>query len=114
VKRAANHPACFVHLDINAKWRHTPRVSAPEIQIRERPASRDCHLAPAKHRAPCSGRLHSEKALAPALARAFFDRLPGPRKELHWLSSQGQIDFYDDPVLIEPAVDLVVRAFAVT
>jgi len=48
--------------------------------------------------------VHSEKALAPALARKFYDALSGP-KAIHWLESQGQIDFYDDPRLIAPAVD---------
>ena len=47
-----------------------------------------------------------------ALARAFFDALSTPRKEMHWLPSQGQIAFYDDPTLIEPAVALAVKVFA--
>lgn len=51
--------------------------------------------------------VHSEKALAPPLARAFFDNLAGP-KDLRWLESQGQIDFYDDPRMIDAAADLVV------
>jgi hypothetical protein len=29
-----------------------------------------------------------------------------PKREL-WLTSQGQIDFYDDPKLIAPAADAV-------
>jgi len=28
---------------------------------------------------------------------------------MHWLESKGQIDFYDDPALIDAAVDLLDR-----
>lgn len=54
--------------------------------------------------------VHSEKALAPALARAFYDRL-NVTKEMLWLESNGQIDFYDDPKLIEPASERLVAWF---
>ena len=54
--------------------------------------------------------VHSEKALAPSLARKFYDALPGP-KAIHWLESQGQIDFYDDPRLIAPAADHLAAHF---
>jgi dienelactone hydrolase len=54
--------------------------------------------------------VHSEKALAPALARKFYDALPGP-KAIDWLESQGQIDFYDDPRMIEPAADRLAAHF---
>jgi fermentation-respiration switch protein FrsA (DUF1100 family) len=50
--------------------------------------------------------VHSEKALAPALARKFFEGLAGAKSQ-HWLESKGQIDFYDDPRLIEPSADLL-------
>ena len=55
--------------------------------------------------------VHSEQALAPALARAFFAAVKTPKREL-WLRSQGQIDFYDDPKLIGPATDAVAAFFA--
>jgi len=55
--------------------------------------------------------IHSEKALAPALARAFFERLSGDKRDV-WMSSQGQIDFYDDPAKIEPAADELARHFS--
>jgi fermentation-respiration switch protein FrsA (DUF1100 family) len=55
--------------------------------------------------------VHSEKALAPALARTFYDHLAGA-KEMLWLESTGQIDFYDDPKLIEPAVAHLTKMFA--
>jgi len=54
--------------------------------------------------------VHSEKALAPALAHRFFDKLTAQKEEL-WLSSQGQIDFYDDPRLIGPGTDAIERFF---
>jgi hypothetical protein len=50
--------------------------------------------------------VHSEHALMPDLARKFFPLLPG-EKEAHWIKSQGQIDFYDDPAVIDPAADAV-------
>ena len=50
--------------------------------------------------------VHSEKALTPDLAHAFYSAVESPKREL-WLSSQGQIDFYDDPKLIVPAADAV-------
>ena len=50
--------------------------------------------------------VHSEQALAPDLARAFYSAVRSPKQEL-WLQSQGQIDFYDDPKLIAPAADAV-------
>ena len=54
--------------------------------------------------------VHSEKALAPALARAFYDRLEVPKQTV-WLESAGQIDFYDDPVLVGLAADQLVAFF---
>jgi uncharacterized protein len=51
--------------------------------------------------------VHSEKALVPDLAHAFYSAVKSPKREL-WLESQGQIDFYDDPKLIAPAADAVV------
>ena len=54
--------------------------------------------------------VHSERALAPDLARAFHSAVKSPQQEL-WLESQGQIDFYDDPKLIAPAADAVATFF---
>ena len=50
--------------------------------------------------------IHSEKAMVPDLAQAFYSAVKSPKREL-WLESQGQIDFYDDPKLISPAADAV-------
>jgi fermentation-respiration switch protein FrsA (DUF1100 family) len=52
--------------------------------------------------------VHSENALAPDLARAFLSAVKSPKREL-WLDSKGQIDFYDDPKLINPAADAVAE-----
>lgn len=54
--------------------------------------------------------VHSEHALAPALARKFFAGLGGPKREL-WVESDGQIDFYDDPARIEPVADALASHF---
>lgn len=54
--------------------------------------------------------IHSEKALMPALARAFYAKIVAPKAEL-WLESQGQIDFYDDPRLIDAASDAAAAFF---
>ena len=54
--------------------------------------------------------VHSEEALTPDLAHAFYEAVESPKREL-WLESQGQIDFYDDPKLISPAADAVAAFF---
>jgi fermentation-respiration switch protein FrsA (DUF1100 family) len=54
--------------------------------------------------------IHSENALAPNLARQFFEALAGPKEDL-WMESKGQIDFYDDPALIDPAADRIAKHF---
>ncbi|MCA9693727.1 MAG: alpha/beta hydrolase [Myxococcales bacterium] len=54
--------------------------------------------------------IHSEKALAPALARQFFAALAGPAEQL-WVESAGQIDFYDRQAQIDPAADALARHF---
>lgn len=57
--------------------------------------------------------VHSEKALVPELAHAFYNAVGSPKQEL-WLKSQGQIDFYDDPKLFNPAADAVARFYSET
>jgi uncharacterized protein len=54
--------------------------------------------------------VHSEEALTPDLAHAFYAAVRSPKQEL-WLQSQGQIDFYDDPKLITPATEAVATFF---
>ena len=50
--------------------------------------------------------VHSENALAPQLAQRFYATVDAPKSQL-WLESDGQIDFYDDPRLIDPAADAI-------
>ncbi|HEV3364411.1 MAG TPA: alpha/beta fold hydrolase [Acidimicrobiia bacterium] len=52
--------------------------------------------------------VHSEHALAPTLARQFYDAVSTPKSQL-WLESEGQIDFYDDPRLIGLAADAIAE-----
>jgi len=54
--------------------------------------------------------IHSENALAPALARAFLAALQTPHEDL-WIESTGQIDFYDDPLIISRAADRIEEFF---
>jgi fermentation-respiration switch protein FrsA (DUF1100 family) len=55
--------------------------------------------------------VHSEHALDPSLARKFFAGVRSPKSEL-WLESQGQIDFYDDPRLVNAATSAIAEEFA--
>jgi uncharacterized protein len=55
--------------------------------------------------------VHSAHALAPALAREFYSTVMSEKAQL-WLESAGQIDFYDDPGLIEPAADAAAELFS--
>jgi fermentation-respiration switch protein FrsA (DUF1100 family) len=57
--------------------------------------------------------VHSEHALSPPLARRFYAAVRTSKSEL-WLESAGQIDFYDDPRLIDPAVDAIAERFRST
>lgn len=54
--------------------------------------------------------VHSENALSPMLARRLFDNLAGP-KTMEWVTSLGQIDFYDDPAIIDPVAKRVADFF---
>ena len=57
--------------------------------------------------------VHSEHALAPPLARMFYETIRTSKSEL-WLASRGQIDFYDDFRLIDPAADAIADHFLAT
>jgi uncharacterized protein len=57
--------------------------------------------------------VHSEHALSPPLARKFYDTIGTSKAEL-WLDSSGQVDFYDDPRLIDPAADAIAERFITT
>ena len=53
--------------------------------------------------------IHSERALAPSLARRFQADLRDAR--ILWIESSGQIDFYDDSGLVAIGADAVVGFF---
>jgi hypothetical protein len=84
-------------------------VNGFAVMSREDTLPYDAQHAAAEIRVPTVV-IHSEKALAPALARKFYDALPGP-KAIHWLESQGQIDFYDGAPLIASASDHLAAHF---
>ncbi|WP_067721150.1 alpha/beta hydrolase [Nocardia yamanashiensis] len=54
--------------------------------------------------------VHSENALVPPFARKFYATVSSEKTET-WLESVGQIDFYDDPNLINPAADVAAQLF---
>jgi fermentation-respiration switch protein FrsA (DUF1100 family) len=93
----------------------TPRGAVPNytnsfaVQSREFTLPFDAMVAADRIRVPTL-MVHSERALLPALARQFFERLKAPKQEL-WLRSRGQIDFYDDPVLIDASADAIAAHF---
>ena len=93
----------------------TPRGAVPNytngfaLMSREMTLPYDAQAAASSIRVPTL-MIHSEKALAPPLARAFFSRLAGPKREV-WVESEGQIDFYDRPERFEPAADLLAEHF---
>src|SRR5262245_47354303 len=95
----------------------TPRGAVPNyvnsfaVQSREFTVPFDTMTAADNIRVPTL-MVHSERAMLPALARAFYARLQAPKQEL-WLQSRGQIDFYDDARLIDPAADAIAEHFRV-
>jgi hypothetical protein len=93
----------------------TPRGATPTyvnafaVMSREHTLPWDAQAFAHKIRVPTL-MIHSENALAPALARSFYAALACEKREI-WVESKGQIDFYDDPALIEPAADHLARFF---
>ncbi|MEM7728383.1 MAG: alpha/beta hydrolase [Pseudomonadota bacterium] len=57
--------------------------------------------------------VHSEAAAIPQGARAFFERIDGPKSEL-WLDGVTQMDFYDAAEPVRISADRVVAHFADT
>lgn len=49
--------------------------------------------------------------LSPETAQIAYDRAPGP-KEIEWLDTTNHIDLYDQPELVEPAVEFAAAFFA--
>lgn len=85
---------------------HPNYQNAFAVMSREHFLPFDVQPAAARLQVPMA-MVHSETALSPAWARRFFAALTVP-KQLHWLSSRGQVDFYDDPSLVAQASDLLV------
>lgn len=52
--------------------------------------------------------IHADAALAPALARKFYESLGGPKREI-WLDAKCQTDFYDNPERIASAADAIAQ-----
>lgn len=52
--------------------------------------------------------IHAEKALSPHWARKYHDALEGP-KQIHWLESSGQVEFYDGATLVTKASDILAE-----
>jgi uncharacterized protein len=88
---------------------HPNYVNAFAVMSREHTLPWDARALAPRITAPTL-LIHSEKALVPALTRAFFGDLAGLREEV-WMESKGQIDFYDDPALIEPVADRLAAHF---
>ena len=86
-----------------ARWATTPTAS-PSSRSRTR------HRSTPKRRRPAFGcRSCSSTPSTPSPRPSRGSSTPRwrtPKSEL-WLESQGQIDFYDDPRLIDPAVDAI-------
>lgn len=91
----------------------TPRAAVPNyknafaVMSREHFLPFDVQSAAPRLHAPAV-MVHSENALSPAWARRFYDALSVPR-QIHWLQSKGQVDFYDDPRLVAEAADLLAE-----
>lgn len=87
----------------------TPRAGVPNytnafaVMSREHFLPFDVQSAAARITVPVM-MIHGEKALSPHWARRYYDALGGP-KQLHWLESPGQVDFYDRPELVGGACD---------
>lgn len=71
----------FLPFDVKAA---APRITAPVVMV------------------------HSEHALSPHLARQFHAALPG-EKRMEWIEGPNQPAFYDDPMLVSRAADLVAE-----
>jgi len=89
----------------------TPRAAVPNytnafaVMSREHFLPFDVQAAAPRIHVPLS-MIHSDKALSPSWARTFYDAVPAP-KQLHWIDSRGQVDFYDDPRLVSQAADVL-------
>ena len=93
----------------------TPRAAVPNYKNEFAVMSRE-HFLPFDVQ-PAAARLtvpllmvHSERALSPHWARKFFAAVTA-QKEILWIASKGQVDFYDDRKLVADACDLLAAHF---
>jgi dienelactone hydrolase len=57
--------------------------------------------------------IHADRAASGAqIPRDLFEMMPAARKELVWLGSQNQLQFYEDPITIDQVVPHVARFFS--
>lgn len=57
--------------------------------------------------------VHADRAASgPQIPRDLFEMIPAARKELVWLGSQNQLQFYEDPITIDQVVPHVARFFS--
>ena len=89
----------------------TPRAAVPNytnafaVMSREHFLPFDVQAAAPRIQAPLA-MIHSENALSPGWARRFYEAVTAP-KQIHWIDSRGQVDFYDDPSLVRQASDVL-------
>lgn len=89
----------------------TPRAAVPSytnafaVMSREHFLPFDVQAVAPRIQAPLA-MIHAEKALSPGWARKFYETVTAP-KQIHWLDSPGQVDFYDDPSLVSQASALL-------
>jgi fermentation-respiration switch protein FrsA (DUF1100 family) len=57
--------------------------------------------------------VHADRAASgPQIPRDLFEIIPAGRKELVWLGSQSQLQFYEDPITIDQVAPHVARFFS--
>lgn len=85
-------------------------VNALAVMSRETFLPFDVQAAAPQLRAPTL-LVHGERALSPAWARRFFEAVPA-EKELVWVESGGQTDFYDAPSVVGPVAARLAAWFS--
>lgn len=53
--------------------------------------------------------VHADHAASGEIPRVLFETIPAGRKQLVWLESQNQLQFYEDPITIDQVVPHVAR-----
>ena len=91
----------------------TPRAAVPNYRNQFAVMSRELFLpfdvqAAAPQISVPVAMVHSENALSPAWARRFYDNVPAP-KSLSWVESSNQVDFYDQPRLVNAASERIAE-----